>query len=82
VSVKLRATGTEVRLDVIDQGAGFDPDALGQPRGLGLISMKERLNLVDGEIRIESRPGAGTTVHVRVPVAFREEDQRRWQTTM
>jgi PAS domain S-box-containing protein len=81
VSVTLRATVTEVRLDVIDHGMGFDLEAMSHRRGLGLISMKERLNLVDGEIQIESRPGAGTTVHVRVPVVLREADQPRWQTT-
>jgi len=61
-------------LDVIDQGVGFDAEAVGQRRGLGLISMKERLNLVHGEIHVESRPGAGTIVRVRVPLGYRDED--------
>jgi hypothetical protein len=41
--------------------------------GWGLISMRERLNLVDGEIHVESRPGAGTTVRVRVPLAYSDQ---------
>jgi len=51
---------------VADRGVGFDPAATNH--GLGIISMTERLNLVGGEIRIESCPGAGTTVRVRVPL--------------
>jgi signal transduction histidine kinase len=50
----------------VDRGVGFDPE-VPVNRGLGIISMRERLNLVAGQIRIESRPGAGTAVRVRVP---------------
>jgi len=37
-------------------------------RGLGLTSMRERLNLVDGELSIDSQPMRGTTIHARVPL--------------
>jgi signal transduction histidine kinase len=37
-------------------------------RGLGLISMRERLRLVNGELSIQSEPGRGTTVLARVPL--------------
>jgi signal transduction histidine kinase len=67
VSVALRCTQTDIELQVIDSGVGFDLESAGRP-GLGLVSMKERLNLVGGQIRIESRPGAGTTVRARVPL--------------
>jgi signal transduction histidine kinase len=56
-----------VELEVIDTGIGFDPEAAMRSHGLGLISMQERLSLVKGEISIESKPGAGTTVRARVP---------------
>jgi signal transduction histidine kinase len=36
--------------------------------GLGLVSMRERVRLVNGTINIESKPMNGTTVHVRVPL--------------
>jgi PAS domain S-box-containing protein len=75
VIVTLRGTPEEVHLDVVDRGVGFDPEAIGQRQGLGLISMQERLHLVEGEIHIASRPGAGTTIHVRVPLGYREEDR-------
>jgi PAS domain S-box-containing protein len=70
VTVALRGTSTEIHLSVEDRGVGFDPEATPRNQGLGIISMTERLNLVAGRIRIESRPGAGTTVHVRVPLRF------------
>jgi signal transduction histidine kinase len=71
VTVTLRGTTTDVQLSVIDSGVGFDPDATSQSRGLGLISMRERLNLVAGDLQVQSRPGAGTTVRVRVPLKYR-----------
>jgi len=66
VMVTLHTTADEIHLSVADRGVGFDPAATNH--GLGIISMTERLNLVGGEIRIESCPGAGTTVRVRVPL--------------
>jgi PAS domain S-box-containing protein len=56
-----------IHLIVRDSGHGFDFEAAMQGRGLGLISMKERLKLVNGELSIDSRPKSGTTVHARVP---------------
>lgn len=58
-----------VHLVVSDEGRGFDLAATKENRGIGLITMQERVNLVDGELRIESHPGQGTTVHARVPIA-------------
>jgi signal transduction histidine kinase len=56
-----------IHLIVRDSGDGFDSEAAMQGRGLGLISMKERLKLVNGELSIDSQPKRGTTVHARVP---------------
>jgi signal transduction histidine kinase len=68
VIVTLRGTPKAIHLDVVDSGVGFDAETMSESRGLGLISMKERLNLVDGELHLESHLGAGTTVRARVPV--------------
>jgi PAS domain S-box-containing protein len=57
-----------VHLVVSDEGKGFDLAATNENRGIGLITMQERVSLVDGELRIESQPGSGTTVHARVPI--------------
>jgi len=68
VTVRLSGTPTEIQLAVIDRGIGFDLDAPSQSAGLGLISMRERLNLVNGDLHVESNVGVGTAVRVRVPL--------------
>ena len=65
--VELRGTEGEIQLTVSDLGVGFDPQDAIHGRGLGLISMRERMQLVSGEISIKSQPGGGTTIHARVP---------------
>src|SRR5580704_15252625 len=67
LDVRLRAESNEIRLTVRDWGSGFDPTLDRKGPGLGLLSLKERLMLFDGELLIESEPQLGTTVHVRVP---------------
>ncbi len=67
-TVDVHGTKEGVSLSVSDSGIGFDwQDAMNR-RGLGLISMRERLHLVDGELSIQSVPGRGTTVLARVPL--------------
>ncbi len=68
VTVTLWGLGNEIRLEVADDGIGLDPDRATKGPGLGLISMKERLSLVKGEIVIESATGAGATIRARVPL--------------
>ena len=70
--VELCGTEGEIQLTVSDLGVGFDPQDAIHRRGLGLISMRERMQLVSGEISINSQPGSGTTIHARVP--FRGTD--------
>jgi len=65
--VELRGTEGEIQLTVSDLGVGFDQQDAIHRRGLGLISMRERMQLVSGEISIKSQPGSGTTIHARVP---------------
>ncbi len=57
-----------IHLVVSDHGAGFDVEAAKRGPGLGLVSMEERIKLVDGELSIESQPKDGTTIHARVPL--------------
>jgi PAS domain S-box-containing protein len=68
-SVELGEDGGELRLTVSDLGVGFDPAKADKYRGLGLISMRERMRLVQGEFALESEPGGGTTVRCRVQAA-------------
>ena len=66
--VELRGASDGIDLTVRDAGLGFDPEAVMNKRGLGLVSMQERVNLVKGTFSIDSRPDGGTTIHVRVPL--------------
>jgi PAS domain S-box-containing protein len=65
--VALWGTPEALQLKVQDSGAGFDLES-SKSRGLGLSSMEERMKLVDGALSIHSKPGAGTTIHARVPL--------------
>ena len=55
-------------LQVRDDGAGFDQAAARQPQSLGLIGLRERAQLLEGQVRIDSAPGAGTTAEARLPL--------------
>ncbi len=65
--VELTGLGGAIRLRVSDDGRGFDPASAGGNGCLGLVSMRERLRSVGGEIVIDSRPSGGTRIEVRVP---------------
>jgi PAS domain S-box-containing protein len=68
-AVRLWGTLGEIRLTISDSGVGFDIDAALKGRGLGLISMQERVRLVNGSILIASKPMSGTEISVRIPVS-------------
>jgi PAS domain S-box-containing protein len=55
-------------LVVSDNGRGFDPETAKQKKTLGLLGMKERVLIMNGEFELESRPGKGTTITVKVKV--------------
>ena len=65
--VRLWRAADEVHLTVKDSGVGFDREQAKMGQGLGLVSMEERLKLVNGSFTIETQPGGGATVHARVP---------------
>jgi PAS domain S-box-containing protein len=67
-TVDLRGTSEAIELTVTDTGFGFEEQEALTRQGLGLISMRERLQLVDGELSVESHRGAGTTIRARVPL--------------
>ena len=71
VSVLLERRDHRIVLMVEDDGRGFaiDDVSLEAVPSLGLVSMRERAALVGGELTIESTPGFGTTITVRVPTA-------------
>jgi signal transduction histidine kinase len=69
-SVLFRLTGgpNRLRLEIRDKGIGFDAKQAAYDSGLGLVSMRERMNLVGGTLSIRSKPGQGTTVEASVPL--------------
>lgn len=68
VTVRLDGRGSQLRLEVADDGIGFDPDDPElRSRHLGLTSMEERARELGGRLDVRSAPGAGTTVTLEVP---------------
>ncbi|WP_345781338.1 ATP-binding protein [Pseudoxanthomonas sp.] len=67
VQLALRDDDGHLRLEVVDDGDGFDPKG---PRGLGLIVMRERAQSVGGTLLIDSAPGAGTRIMLHLPYAM------------
>jgi signal transduction histidine kinase len=71
VEVALDRADGAVTLDVRDDGRGFSTGDPRRPGSFGLAGLRERAQLLGGDVRIESRPGQGTTVHVRIPLEKR-----------
>jgi len=65
--VRLWAADGFVHLTIGDRGCGFDVRSASVGPGIGLISMRERIKLVNGQLSIDSHPSRGTRVHARVP---------------
>jgi signal transduction histidine kinase len=65
-SVHLAHQGDEVHLHIADSGVGFDPVAVDHG-GLGLLSMRERVGVLKGNLVIHASPGGGTRIGVSVP---------------
>lgn len=71
--VVLTRTRNAIRLLVSDNGCGFNTTSDSMERGLGFISMKERLHLVGGKIDVYSKPLRGTRIEVSVPLKLQAE---------
>ena len=66
--VELYQARSEIRLQVVDAGAGFDIELKGTEGGIGLVGMRERLRLVGGRLSVHSAPGSGTEILAEVPL--------------
>jgi signal transduction histidine kinase len=67
VWVSLTRTGNQVELTITDDGRGFDPSAV-RARGLGLLSIEERVHVAHGKFSVTSSPGGGSCLAITVPV--------------
>jgi signal transduction histidine kinase len=70
VSVVLLQSGTQISAVIEDDGSGFEVGAISDPANhrLGMLGMRERVELVGGSLVVESSPGLGTTVISRIPL--------------
>jgi len=75
--VRSWATSGQLHLTIRDSGSGFDARAARKGRGLGLISMEERMKLVKGSLSIDSQPNRGTTIHASVPISSSDDRLQR-----
>jgi len=81
VRVVLAKTKNAIRLSVSDNGCGFDTTSGLMEKGLGFISMKERLHLLGGEMIVYSKPLRGTRIEVSVPLIRKLEAPPSSETT-
>jgi len=68
IQVDMRINDRQLQLSIADDGQGFDP-ATASGRGHGLRSMRQRAQLLGGQLQLDSAPGGPTVVRVSVPVA-------------
>jgi signal transduction histidine kinase len=79
LSVHVQGGDTELGLTITDDGAGFDVDAAWR-KGVGLVSMVERLEAIGGTFEISSTPGTGTRLTATVPAHVMQKDMLRAQS--
>jgi two-component system sensor histidine kinase UhpB len=72
VTIALAEEDGAIHARICDDGRGFDAQAVlrtpWQDRGLGLAGMTERASLLNGTVDIQSEPGSGTRIDVKIPV--------------
>jgi signal transduction histidine kinase len=72
VKVRIQKLHRVIRMDVKDNGKSFEVQRVWSTRrnkGLGLLGMRERVEMVGGRFAVESAPGKGTTVRAEIPFA-------------
>ncbi|MFZ0135229.1 MAG: PAS domain S-box protein [Desulfobacterales bacterium] len=81
VVIKLVGSHPNVILRIIDNGRGFDvqarEQALDNEKRMGLRSMKERVMLLQGRMEVRSRPGKGTSIHIRFPHQEKNDESKK-----
>lgn len=75
VDVVVDRIGDDLRLEVRDNGIGFDVASVVSGRHHGLVNVRDRASAAGGRLAIDSRPGAGTRLIVHVPIPAADEDR-------
>lgn len=78
ISIHIEFNADELKLYIIDDGQGFDTNKLKEHNedissGFGLVSMRERVELLGGDMMISSEPGRGTRLNISIPFTQDEE---------
>jgi signal transduction histidine kinase len=73
-SVSVHQANGSIVAEVSDTGRGFDPQTAGQDGHLGLVGMRERVELLSGTFAVDSAPGKGTTIRVSIPLEPAREE--------
>ncbi|HTP50881.1 MAG TPA: ATP-binding protein [Anaeromyxobacteraceae bacterium] len=70
VLIQVSESGGALHIEIEDDGRGFDPENISRAhrRPFGLMGIRERVELLGGQVRIDSAPGKGTRLHIDVPV--------------
>jgi signal transduction histidine kinase len=71
VNAYLELNGLNLEFRISDNGQGFNLPEVTQKKSLGLISIRERMLMMDGKYQIQSSPGNGTTISLTVPIKFK-----------
>jgi PAS domain S-box-containing protein len=67
--VNLNGKPDGMELEIVDRGMGFDVEKSKNTEGLGLVSMRERIHMLNGKLTVESKPHGGTRIRAYVPLA-------------
>jgi len=69
ISIDLRVESNTLKLEIVDNGVGIDGRAIYDVKSLGLLGMRERVLLLEGEFQIHGRKRQGTRIKIRVPIS-------------
>ena len=78
--IELTGDAESIRLRVVDAGVGFEHDS-SQRHGLGLVSMRERVRLVGGELTVRSEASQGTVVQAEIPLPYGSSSEDSLEAT-
>ena len=70
ITLSLKQTSHHVHLEVRDDGQGFDPAKISPAKGIGLTIMRERVELLSGQLRLVSAAGHGTNIQATLPLSI------------
>lgn len=73
ISIHLKKSEHKLFLKICDNGIGISKNKIGDPKSLGLLSMKERISNINGSFRIIGKDNIGTTITINIPLCFKEK---------